>query len=730
MKLHPNLLAAQRWLYPLNQQRRDYQFNIVKRCLFENTLVALPTGLGKTFIAGVVMLNFYTWFPEGKVVFVAPTKPLVAQQIEACHKTCGIPGSHAAELTGQNSRAVRSRTWQEKRVVYMTPQTLMNDLKTDNCDPQDIVLLVIDEAHKGTGDYAYAQVIRYMMAKNPHFRVLALTATPGGKPDTVQAIVDALHISHIEIRDEGSLDLKPYLHKKHIKQHIIEMSDDVRKVRDILSEAMAPHIKKLVSAKILHSHPSPVMLHPFSCNMAMQGLHAGRNGAAWAFSALQKLSGLARAMGYLLESTTNQCYICLTALVTGDNGTTKQGKQKQNLFKSDPQVQAVIKELEAQKSRLGGFSTHPKMDRVKTLLVEHFAQKRYDKEDADANGGSEELTGDSHVMIFVSFRQCVDEIVEFLNLESPLIRAIPFIGQGADKAGKRGYAQKEQLEVIQKFKSGQFNVLVSTSIGEEGLDIGEIDMIICYDAQKTPIRMLQRVGRTGRKRDGYVHVLLSEVREERNWDKAHVNYEDVQRFIIRAEQLELYEDVERLLPENMKPECIEMEMEIEEYTREEPKAKKGPLPKRPPAKRQPRNDDAMRKVPTGASSAFVSVKDLTLKGTKKRKKKGSALIEFDPHAGEDDSDDEEIEAGIFGPRRTQSMPESSKQPRQKKLRQSTTMATKEQEKSQATKISHKKKAASIEDLTNNQLEHDGTDDIDDREIEMGLSSAHLELLSK
>lgn len=87
------------------------------------------------------------------------------------------------------------------------------------------------------------------------------------------------------------------------------------------------------------------------------------------------------------------------------------------------------------------------MDRVKTLLVEHFAQKRYDKEDADANGGSEELTGDSHVMIFVSFRQCVDEIVEFLNLESPLIRAVPFIGQGADKAGKRGYAQKEQLEV-------------------------------------------------------------------------------------------------------------------------------------------------------------------------------------------------------------------------------------------------------------------------------------------
>lgn len=76
------------------------------------------------------------------------------------------------------------------------------------------MLYAVDEAHKGTGDYAYAQVIRFLMTKNPHFRVLALTATPGSTPDAVQAIVDSLHISRIEIRDEGSLDLREYIHKK------------------------------------------------------------------------------------------------------------------------------------------------------------------------------------------------------------------------------------------------------------------------------------------------------------------------------------------------------------------------------------------------------------------------------------------------------------------------------------------------------------------------------------
>lgn len=57
MKVKADLLEAKHWIYPLNRPKRDYQYNIVKNALFDNTLVALPTGLGKTFIAGAVMLN-------------------------------------------------------------------------------------------------------------------------------------------------------------------------------------------------------------------------------------------------------------------------------------------------------------------------------------------------------------------------------------------------------------------------------------------------------------------------------------------------------------------------------------------------------------------------------------------------------------------------------------------------------------------------------------------------
>ena len=133
--------------------------------------------------------------------------------------------------------------------------------------------------------------------------------------------------------------------------------------------------------------------------------------------------------------------------VNAVTGKATSSKAKASQFQKDPKLQAVIQELEAQKNRPGGFSVHPKMDKMKTLLIEHFAQKKFDKDDAVANGGGEDLSGDSRVMVFVSYRQCIEEVMDFLNLEKPLIRAVPFIGQGTDKNGKKGYGQKEQLEV-------------------------------------------------------------------------------------------------------------------------------------------------------------------------------------------------------------------------------------------------------------------------------------------
>lgn len=218
IKWPPDAEAAKTWQYPVQADKplRTYQYNIVYQCLFANTLVSLPTGLGKTFIAACIMcvfclllplgdgadavstrLNFYRWYPRGTIIFLAPTRPLVTQQIKACHYIAGIPQEHCVELTGHTAPTLRAIAWKSKRVVYCTPQTLENDLAKGRVDPRDITCLVVDEAHRASGDYAYVGVVRYIMSRNEHFRVLALTATPGSKGEAVQNVIDNLHVRFV-----------------------------------------------------------------------------------------------------------------------------------------------------------------------------------------------------------------------------------------------------------------------------------------------------------------------------------------------------------------------------------------------------------------------------------------------------------------------------------------------------------------------------------------------------
>lgn len=111
-------------------------------CLFNNTLVCLPTGLGKTFIAAIVILNYYLWFPEGHIFFLAPTKPLVNQQIECLSELDAIRKNDIVELTGNDSTQKRIMYYQKKKIFFMTPQTLENDLDDNRYSGSKISLII------------------------------------------------------------------------------------------------------------------------------------------------------------------------------------------------------------------------------------------------------------------------------------------------------------------------------------------------------------------------------------------------------------------------------------------------------------------------------------------------------------------------------------------------------------------------------------------------------------
>jgi len=242
-------LIAGTWLYPENVPFREYQRDIAHKALFRNTLVCLPTGLGKTLIAAVVMFNFYRWYPQGKVVFMAPTKPLVAQQIEACYNIMGIPRSDTCELTGSKDPEARRTLWQTKRVFFVTAQSMISDINRGTCPLDSVVCVVVDEAHKATKNYAYVLVVKEIAQRTANFRVLALSATPGRDLDAVATVIKNLRIAHIEVRDESDEDVRKYLHGRAIETIKIATPPFIQEVNALFLEVLRQPLQRLTFAR-------------------------------------------------------------------------------------------------------------------------------------------------------------------------------------------------------------------------------------------------------------------------------------------------------------------------------------------------------------------------------------------------------------------------------------------------------------------------------------------------
>lgn len=594
-----DLDAMKTWVYPTNLGAiRDYQYTIVKEGLFNNTLVALPTGLGKTFIAATIMLNFYRWTKEAKIVFVAPTKPLVSQQVDACFNIAGIPRSQTTLLTGEVAPALRAEEWESKRVFFMTPQTLENDLSHGMADPKSIALLVVDEAHRATGNYAYVKVVTALRKYSSSFRVLALTATPGSKVEAVQDVIDGLGISRVEIRTEESLDIRQYVHQRQEDIEVLDPSDEMNFCKDLFSKALKPLVDKLSQQNIYYGR-DPMSMTTFGLLKARKDWAAGAGNRAnqgikyMMMTIFTILQGLAHAIKLLNFHGIKPFYDNLAAFREEVEGKGAKGPKWKREVTDSIHFQDMMTKI-SMWNRNPDFVSHPKLTCLSDTILNHFM---------DAGEGTENgASSNTRIIVFSEYRDSAEEIVRVLNRHQPMIKAAVFVGQ-ADTKKSDGMKQSEQIERIRKFKEGALNVLVATSIGEEGLDIGQVDLIVCYDASASPIRMLQRMGRTGRKRAGRVVLLLMRGKEEDNYAKSKDGYDKMQQMICDGSRFNFRHDLStRIVPRNIKPEVDKREVEIPiENTQNQslPEPKKGAARKKKPPKKF--------FMPDGVETGFTSV---------------------------------------------------------------------------------------------------------------------------
>jgi len=246
----------------LTKSFREYQFKIVETCLFYNTLACLPTGLGKTFIAANVMLNYYRWFPRGKIFFLAPTKPLVNQQKDAIECLKSVNSDDIIEITGKVPTKKRSAYYYEKRMFFMTPQTLEHDLEKSVLNAKDVVLVVVDEAHRALGKYSYTNIIKLLDEAEVGYRILALTATPGNNEEKIQEVLTNLNIARLEVKDENDEDVRPYVKNKDIREIIIKNSTAMDALHSLFNEILMKPIRTLQNMKLFPDNPKLTINKP------------------------------------------------------------------------------------------------------------------------------------------------------------------------------------------------------------------------------------------------------------------------------------------------------------------------------------------------------------------------------------------------------------------------------------------------------------------------------------
>ncbi|XP_015309230.3 Fanconi anemia group M protein isoform X4 [Macaca fascicularis] len=472
--------AGALWIYPTNCPVRDYQLHISRAALFCNTLVCLPTGLGKTFIAAVVMYNFYRWFPSGKVVFMAPTKPLVTQQIEACYQVMGIPQSHMAEMTGSTQAFTRKEIWCSKRVLFLTPQVMVNDLSRGACPAAEIKCLVIDEAHKALGNYAYCQVVRELVKYTNHFRILALSATPGSDIKAVQQVITNLLIGQIELRSEDSPDILAYSYERKIEKLIVPLGEELAAIQKTYIQILESFAHSLIQRNVLMRRDIPNLTKyqiilardQFRKNPSpnIVGIQQGVIEGEFAICI-----SLYHGYELLQQMGMRSLYFFLCGIMDGTKGMTRSKNElgrNEDFMKLYNHLECMFAHTrstsadsvsaiqQGDKNKKFVYS-HPKLKKLEEVVIEHFKSW-------NAENTSEKKRDETRVMIFSSFRDSVQEIAEMLSQHQPIIRVMTFVGHASGKSTK-GFTQKEQLEIYNQSQSNKRNICKAISSNRQVL---------------------------------------------------------------------------------------------------------------------------------------------------------------------------------------------------------------------------------------------------------------------
>ena len=472
-------------LTPGALEYREYQVGLALEAADKNSLVVLPTGLGKTPI--LLLLALAKW-SEGKVLVLAPTRPLVEQHRRFFRAMMVVPDEEVEFVHGLVPPSERARIYSRAKVIVSTPQTIRSDL--DEPLARQIALVCFDEAHRAVGAYAYCDVAAKLRQFRSPALVVGLTASPGTTPEAVDEVCRNLGIEQRLSRSRTDPDVAP--HVQPIAEEVVEvplepqMAEALKTLHamtqalyDEVNEKARPSLWRdrigagTAKSDIIRRSKRVSAMISSSKNVRTAGATSLPSGA---YIVVRDLAGITMLRHAIELAESQGAFVLWDYLVSLEQKPTKSAA----MIRATAGYKKLIRLLSA-----AGFGTErpavsPKLSTIRGLV-----------------DGTLTADPSSKILIFSNYRAAVETIYGMLRHPGPApVRPARFIGQ-ADGRVNRGMKQADQRRAVEMFRSGEVNVLVATSVGEEGIDIPGVDLCIFHEPVPSAIRHVQRRGRTG-----------------------------------------------------------------------------------------------------------------------------------------------------------------------------------------------------------------------------------------
>ncbi|MFX1380686.1 MAG: DEAD/DEAH box helicase [Promethearchaeota archaeon] len=497
---------------------REYQNNILNSCKSKNSLVVLPTGLGKTIIGILIIANRLKKYSKAKIIILAPTRPLVSQHKASCEKFLDIEVNRIALFTGKIPPEKRILLFHNSNIIISTPQVIKNDLIRGRYDLAQVSLIIFDEAHKTKGNYAYNFISEEYINTCTDPLILGLTASPGKNYEHIQLICDNLFIENIVFKNYEDKDVKDYIHDIDTFIHLIDLPLELRELSTVWYNLFEIYLKWFVKNNLIAPNKpyySKLDFLGIARDLTLSIRYEKGEGIELTedeymdslYYRSPKIIDIVKSNQLDIPSIYSYCSSCISILHAKDLLET----QNISLFKSFLDkinfkankdilsakrivnsehfihINSVIESVDHTKL------SHPKIEKIISIIKEEIEEFNNKK-----------------ILIFTQFREMAeflknklrDEFREQLKIEK-------FIGQ-ASKIDDNGFSQNIQIEILERFREGLINILVATSVAEEGLDIPNVDAIIFFEPVPSEIRLIQRRGRTGRYAPGRCYLLITE----------------------------------------------------------------------------------------------------------------------------------------------------------------------------------------------------------------------------